>query len=249
MKKVVSILFIYLFSVYPIKAFSDQYEKSFFYDFIVQPFFDLDQTLNTIPGLQITHCSILQEGVSLENAKKYSGFGSCLFHEVPVFDQEDTPQKQVIAHILMNNQHQMSIIISWSYVSVYSLWGFIQNDQPLEFVLQIEKWPAGSLSGLLEQILMHFLDAADETAAGLLPFILQSRRDIHTIRLQAAPLENNFVSIEFSLFSNEEHLIDSYSVVTDYYIGADEFFAASKDRYDSLISENSAAARRQTSKQ
>ena len=213
----ISVLILWLFFAFPALAEED-YSSSFIYSAVLEPLLGLDKALNK-EQFKVTHCRVLDE----EESIIYQGLGSCFYHELPLFSEETEDSKKVLVHVAVgSNVHDL--LISWNPFSVEDLLEAYGKEELIKLSIDIQAHSEDYLNSFLESALLVNPQPALKEMFSV---------NIHKIQLSILPQENSDSEIKISLWNRAEQFIDSYSIMTNYYIGAEEFFIASKDIYAS----------------
>ena len=210
---------------------NESYGQSFLYHFGIQPFFNLEEFFSKTLGLNIINCTILEETPSLEDSQKYDGLGSCIFDSGIVFTEDEQPQTKIRVNVLSNRGEVNSFILEASPLSLTSLWASYRSQIPLEFFLKISLEKPRSLDNWIYSLLSNNFQTFLENSN-------VSKLSIHRIELHLSPLLENLMDVEAALFNEEGNKIYKYSMVTNYSVGTQEFFLASKDQHLLTETEN-----------
>ncbi len=219
MKTLFSILnIIFILLVHTAWANENNYKPAFIYNYLLEPLLNIDELLQG-SNIEVTHCQIMDPNSKQKNV--YGGLGSCLYKTLPFKrDKENNSKKQIYIHTLINKREEITLTLSWNPISMMNIfnsyWDETLDPFNNRFILRVV--PPHTLSDFLSKVLK--IESTDSNAL-----------NIDALQIDIAPYNNeeNISSIIFSIL--EEEVAYSMEIITNYYLGSENFFIISKDKY------------------
>ncbi len=213
------------------KVSSEIYDKPSIYRYLLEPLLSLDEAW----GDTVTHCSVLGEDLS-QVIQIYDGLGSCIFEQVDLFSDEEEIQKNIIFHIQVKSR-LFDLLFQWTDLSVQDIFNSYLENNPHKLSSQITLELLGDEQSLFDDLSYFVLSEMFKTSLSkdehnlqnASPLLLQKKID--TIHLNVVPYADGLLKVTLSFFDSQDVEFYKLGVITNYYIGADEFFVTSIDQY------------------
>jgi len=207
----------------------ETYGKHHFYRYVVEHLVSMDEEW----GRLITHCSIVEEDQVIQT---YDGLGSCIFRQVDVLSDEERSRKNIIFHAQAEDQ-VFDLLFQWEGLSVQDIFGSYLDEDPHKLSSQItldilneDKSLSESLSYLILYEMFQAVSSRDRIIfQKSSDFLLQ--KTINVIRLTLVPYAEGLLQVTLSFVDSLNKEFYKLEVVTNYYLGADEYFVTSMDQY------------------
>ena len=191
--------------------------KPLMYDYFIEPFLGVDDFFESGEVFQIITCQGSLEGPI------YSGLGSCLYDEIPVFsEEEDTlSHKQIRVKAQAKTGESYDLLLKWTALSLQDIWGFYTSGHFKQFSVEVGMEDESSLEGVLTNLINR-----NETSF-IKNLNFKEFKDVYKIMLEISPKGRDF-EMQISLWNALEKTA-FYSILTNYRIGAEEFFISSQN--------------------
>ncbi len=209
---------------------SSDYGRSTLYSYLLEPFIVLDEKWDSV----VSHCSILDK--DLQTIQIYKGMGSCLFDQVDVLSNEEEVEKNIIFHVTLEGQ-SFDLLFQWEGFSLQEVFSSYMDEEPhrLSSRISFRLINSGlSLSDfLLALISSEIWTAQTAQEAHLVRKVLSIflKKNISAVRLALTPYSAGLMKAELSFLDSADNVFYRLAVITNYYVGADEYFLTSMDRY------------------
>lgn len=198
------------------------YGKSVMYEYLIEPFVHLDAFL-TNSHFKSVHCRILE---TPDVVKIYEGLGSCLFEQISFVEQEK--KSTVIVYTILENNEGYDFLITWKPFSIMNILSSYRDKNLKKMSNQISIVSI-SQNGLSEFI-YRYLEILREQE---MDFPID-KINVHKIDFRFQSYKTHLMSIMLNVLDSSNQNIYEIEVVTNYYIGSDDFFIMTKDRYESM---------------
>ncbi|MDE0151143.1 MAG: hypothetical protein OXK80_01425 [Bdellovibrionales bacterium] len=238
--KHLSVLIILFFSIGAVEAqqpLPSGYGKHSLYSYLVEPLVSLDENW----GHLITHCSVVEENVS-QVVQTYDGLGSCIFEQIEMLSDEEKLQRNIVFHAKAGDQ-SFDLLFQWTGLSVQDVLSsyFEKNPHKLSSQMTLDllsgdKPLSDALSYLILSEMFKTSPPEDRhTFQQASEFLLQ--KTIDAIHLSADPYAEGLLQVTLSFL--DSHNVEFYKLeaITNYYIGAEEYFVTSIDQYQEKTNE------------
>lgn len=216
---------------------SEVYGKPFTYMYLVEPLVSLDENW----GHLITHCSIVEKDTS-QAIQTYDGLGSCIFEQTEVLSDEERLQRNIVFHTQAGDQ-AFDLLFQWVGLSVQDVVNSYLEKNPHKLSSQMildllsdDKFLSDALSYLILSEMFKTPSPEDRRAfQKASEFLLQKAIDV--IHLSVAPYADGLLQVTLSFL--DSHNVEFYKLeaITNYYVGAEEYFVTSIDQYQEKINE------------
>ena len=223
---ILNIIFILL--VHTTWANENNYKPAFMYNYLFEPLLDIDELFQESKNIEVTHCQIIDpnskpaQTSSKEQENVYEGLGSCLYKALPFKrDKENNSKKQIYIHTLINKTEEITLTLSWNPMSIMNIfnsyWDETLDQLNNRFILRAV--PPHTLSDFLSKVLG-------------IESINSNVFNIDALQIDIKPYNNeeNISSIIFSILEETE-IVYSIEIITNYYLGSENFFMVSQDKY------------------
>ena len=205
------------------------YEKSAFYQYMVEPFFSLDE-LFEFEKFKIVYCQIIEESDN-NPAQVYGGIGSCLFNQIPLSSKDDSGQRQIIAHGVVGEK-EFDFLITWDVFGVDHVISSYWNNhlKELSNTIHIQGAEDHRLSDFIHFVLEELKFKPGELK-NLREFFSFKDVKIDEIQLSLKPYKSDYMSITGTLLSADKKPFYEITFITDYYINSKDFVFMSEDHF------------------
>ena len=219
--------------VFPVSSESSSqiYGKSYVYEYAVEPLVSLDEEWGHI----VTHCSIMGEDLS-QGIRTYDGLGSCVFEQVEMLSDEEELRKSVVFHVQAGGQ-LFNLLFRWEGLSLQDILHSYLRNNPRRLssritlnLLSDEQSLSDFLSYLILSEVFKTPSSEDQNIFQTTSsFLLQKKIDF--IHLRLSPYLKGLLKVTLSFIDSDDVEFYTLDIITNYYVGAEEYFVTSIDQY------------------
>ena len=219
-----SIIFTPLFNT--ARAEENNYNKSNVYNYLLKPLLEVEELLPNSDTLRITHCQVVDPNLNQEmdsqtqQENTYEDLGACLYQAIPFRKgKKNNGKKSIYIHMLINKIEEITLILSWDIMSLGDIWSSYWNETltPLNNAFILTAMNPYTISDVLNKI-----TGIEDTELHI---------DEIQIKIQPHDTQEEQVSSITLIALDQSEVVYSMQVITNYYIGSDDFFINSIDKY------------------